>query len=75
VSARRRQRRTHPAARHAFRDIHFEYPYGFEPAASPFKLAVVHPDSVVLHIANPVSDGLTFKYTLTVKDLRPVLCS
>ena len=59
------------SGRYAFRDIRFEYPYGFEPAASPFKLAVVQPDSVVLHmISSPVSDGLFFKYTLTVKDLQ-----
>jgi hypothetical protein len=38
------------SGRYAFRDIRFEYPYGFEPAASPFKLAVVQPDSVVLVI-------------------------
>ncbi len=57
--------------RYAFLDIRFEYPYGFEPAASPFKLAVVHPGSVVFHMqSSPVSDGLTFKYTVTVKDLQ-----
>lgn len=38
---------------------------------SPFKLAVVHPDSVVFHMrAGRVSDGLPFKYTVTVKDLQ-----
>lgn len=59
------------SGRYAFRDIRFEYPYGFEPAASPFKLAVVHPGSVVFHMqSSPVSDGLPFKYTVTVKDLQ-----
>lgn len=59
------------SGRYAFRDIRFEYPYGFEPAASPFKLAVVHPNSVVFHMkSSPVPDGLTFKYTVTVKDLQ-----
>ena len=59
------------SGRYAFHDIRFEYPYGFEPAASPFKLAVIHPGSVVFHMqASPVSDGLTFKYTLTMKDLQ-----
>lgn len=63
---------TLPASdRYAFRDIRFEYPYGFEPAFSPFKLAVVHPDSVVFHMqSSPVSDALTFKYTVTVEDLQ-----
>lgn len=59
------------SGRYDFRDIRFEYPYGFEPAASPFKLAVVHADSVVVHMASsPVSDGLLFKYTLLVKDVQ-----
>lgn len=59
------------SGRYDFRDIRFEYPYGFEPAASPFKLAVVHADSVVFHMASsPVSDGLLFKYTLLVKDVQ-----
>lgn len=59
------------SGRHAFRDIRFEYPYGFEPAASPFKLTSVNADSVVLHMASgPASDGLLFKYSLGVKDLQ-----
>lgn len=57
--------------RYAFRDIKFEYPYGFEPSESPFKLAVVDSDSVVFHMqSSPVSDGLSFKYTVIVKDLQ-----
>lgn len=57
------------SSRYAFRDIRFEYPFGFEPVASPFKLTSVLPGSVVLHMASsPASDGLLFKYTLTVKD-------
>lgn len=57
--------------RYAFRDIRFEYPYGFEPAESPFKLAVVQSDSVVFYMqSGPVSDGLHFKYTAVVKDLQ-----
>lgn len=57
--------------RYAFQDIRFEYPYGFEPVASPFKLAVIHPDSVIFHMhSSAVSDGLSFKYTVTVKDLQ-----
>ncbi|MHB8911871.1 MAG: hypothetical protein ACYC42_04375 [Lysobacter sp.] len=59
------------STRYEFREITFEYPYGFEPASSPFKLAVVHPDSVVFHMhASPISDGFTFKYTVKVKDLQ-----
>lgn len=57
--------------RYAFRDVRFEYPYGFEPAASPFKLAAIHADALVFHMhSSPVSDGLSFKYTVTVKDLQ-----
>jgi len=59
------------AGRYAFRDIKFEYPYGFEPTESPFKLAVVNSGNVVVHMqSSPVSDGLSFKYTVTVKDLQ-----
>ncbi len=58
-------------SRYSFRDIRFEYPYGFEPTASPFKLAVIHSDSVVFHMrSSPISDGLSFKYAITVKDLQ-----
>lgn len=32
---------------------------------------MIHSGSVVMHMmASPVSDGLTFKYTLTSKDLQ-----
>jgi hypothetical protein len=59
------------SSRFQFQDIRFEYPYGFEPAASPFKLAVVRANGVVFHMhSSPVSDGLTFRYTVTVKDLQ-----
>lgn len=55
--------------RYEFHDIRFEYPYGFEPAYTPFKLSVVHRNSLLFHMeSNAASDGLRFKYTVTVKD-------
>lgn len=57
------------SGRYEFRDIQFEYPYGFEPAYTPFKLSVVRDNSLLFHMeSNAASDGLRFKYTVTVKD-------
>lgn len=57
--------------RYRFRGIEFEYPYGFEPAVSPFKLAVIQPASLRFHMRpGTASDGLPFKYTLTVEDVK-----
>jgi hypothetical protein len=57
--------------RYAFRDIVFALPFGYEPAASPFKLWAVQPQSIVVHVADtPEASGQVFKYTITVEDRR-----
>ncbi|PKM07811.1 MAG: hypothetical protein CVV14_06850 [Gammaproteobacteria bacterium HGW-Gammaproteobacteria-4] len=57
--------------RYAFRDIVFALPFGYEPAASPFKLWTVQPQSIVVHVADtPESAGQVFKYTIEVVDRR-----
>jgi len=57
--------------RYAFRDIVFALPFGYEPAASPFKLWTVQPQSIVVHVADtPAAAGQVFKYTIKVEDRR-----
>jgi len=57
--------------RYAFRGIEFEYPFGFDPRSSPFKLWVVHPQSIVVHLVPTTgSVGHSFKYTIKVEDLK-----
>lgn len=59
------------SGRYAFRDIAFEYPFGFEPAGSPFKQWAVHSQSIIVHLVpTPGSTGYTFKYTIPVEDLN-----
>ncbi|PKM16979.1 MAG: hypothetical protein CVV12_00540 [Gammaproteobacteria bacterium HGW-Gammaproteobacteria-2] len=59
------------SGRYAFRDIVFELPFGYEPAASPFKLWTVQAQSIVVHVVDtPESAGQVFKYTIKVEDRR-----
>lgn len=57
--------------RYAFRDVVFALPFGYEPAASPFKLWTVQPQSIVVHLVDaPAAAGQVFKYTIKVEDRR-----
>lgn len=59
------------SGRYAFRDIVFELPFGYEPAASPFKLWTVQAQSIVVHVVDtPEASGQVFKYTIKVEDRR-----
>ena len=59
------------SGRYAFRDIVFELPFGYEPAASPFKHWTVQAQSIVVHVVDtPDANGQVFKYTLKVEDRR-----
>ena len=57
--------------RYAFRDIVFALPFGYEPAASPFKLWTVQAQSIVVHVTDTSeAAGQVFKYTIKVEDRR-----